>query len=172
MGGREADCNARNGLGKTALQFPIDIVASRHREQGNDLTGIIDVINQAELRRGDLDLVAIRQLVQGVLRRRSALSGARLAEGLMKNARGHLALHRSLAAQGLGPAVAAVRRSATSSMRPSSVHNPFAWCSRPKSWLAGADCRTRTNRASWPVAPYALPTGLLGARAGGEFGKR
>ena len=31
------------------------------------------------------------------------------AEGLMKNARGHLALHRSLATQGLRPAVAAVR---------------------------------------------------------------
>lgn len=31
------------------------------------------------------------------------------AEGLMKNARGHLALHQSLAAQGLGPAVASVR---------------------------------------------------------------
>jgi hypothetical protein len=34
---------------------------------------------------------------------------SRKAEGLMKNARGHLALRRSLAAQGLGPAVAAVR---------------------------------------------------------------
>ena len=34
---------------------------------------------------------------------------SRRAEGLMKNARGHLALHRSLAAQGLGPAVTAVR---------------------------------------------------------------
>lgn len=34
---------------------------------------------------------------------------ARQAEGLMKNARGHLALHQSLAARGLGPAVAAVR---------------------------------------------------------------
>lgn len=34
---------------------------------------------------------------------------SRKAEGLMKNARGHLALHRSLAAQGLGPAVAAAR---------------------------------------------------------------
>lgn len=33
----------------------------------------------------------------------------RQAEGLMKNARGHLDLHRSLAARGLGPAVAAVR---------------------------------------------------------------
>ena len=33
----------------------------------------------------------------------------RQAEGLMKNARGHLALHRSLAAQDAGPAVAAVR---------------------------------------------------------------
>ena len=33
----------------------------------------------------------------------------RRAEGLMRNARGHLTLHRSLAAQGLGPAVAAVR---------------------------------------------------------------
>ncbi|WP_107768564.1 IS1380 family transposase, partial [Nocardioides terrigena] len=33
----------------------------------------------------------------------------RQAEGLMKNARGHLALRRSLADQGLGPAVAAVR---------------------------------------------------------------
>lgn len=33
----------------------------------------------------------------------------RHAEGLMKNARGHLNLHRSLAAQGLGPSVAAVR---------------------------------------------------------------
>jgi len=33
----------------------------------------------------------------------------RQAEGLMKNAHGHLALHQSLAAQGLGPAVAAVR---------------------------------------------------------------
>lgn len=33
----------------------------------------------------------------------------RRAEGLMRNARGHLALRRSLAAQGLGPAVAAVR---------------------------------------------------------------
>jgi hypothetical protein len=35
---------------------------------------------------------------------------SRQAEGLMKNARGHLALHRSLAAQGLAPAVAAVRQ--------------------------------------------------------------
>ncbi len=34
---------------------------------------------------------------------------SRKAEGLMRNARGHLALHRSLASQGLGPAVAAVR---------------------------------------------------------------
>ena len=34
---------------------------------------------------------------------------SRKAEGLMRNARGHLALHRSLAAQGLGPAVVAVR---------------------------------------------------------------
>lgn len=34
---------------------------------------------------------------------------ARKAEGLMKNARGHLALHQSLAAKGLGPVVAAVR---------------------------------------------------------------
>lgn len=34
---------------------------------------------------------------------------SRRAEGLMRNARGHLALHRSLAPQGLGPAVAAVR---------------------------------------------------------------
>lgn len=34
---------------------------------------------------------------------------ARQAEGLMKNARGHLALHQSLAVRGLGPAVAAVR---------------------------------------------------------------
>jgi len=34
---------------------------------------------------------------------------SRRAEGLMRNARGHLNLHRSLAAQGLGPAVAAVR---------------------------------------------------------------
>ena len=34
---------------------------------------------------------------------------SRKAEGLMKNARGHLALRRSLAAQGLGPAVATVR---------------------------------------------------------------
>ena len=34
---------------------------------------------------------------------------ARQAEGLMRNARGHLALRRLLAAQGLGPAVAAVR---------------------------------------------------------------
>ena len=34
---------------------------------------------------------------------------ARQAEGLMKNARGHLALHQSLAARGLRPAVAAVR---------------------------------------------------------------
>jgi Transposase DDE domain group 1 len=34
---------------------------------------------------------------------------SRKAEGLMRNARGHLALHRSLAAQGLGPAVAAAR---------------------------------------------------------------
>lgn len=34
---------------------------------------------------------------------------SRRAEGLMRNARGHLALHRSLAAQGLGPAIAAVR---------------------------------------------------------------
>lgn len=33
----------------------------------------------------------------------------RQAEGLMKNARGHLELHRSLATQGLGPTVAAVR---------------------------------------------------------------
>jgi len=33
----------------------------------------------------------------------------RQAEGLMKNARGHLELHRSLATRGLGPAVAAVR---------------------------------------------------------------
>ena len=33
----------------------------------------------------------------------------RRAKGLMRNARGHLALRRSLAAQGLGPAVAAVR---------------------------------------------------------------
>lgn len=33
----------------------------------------------------------------------------RKAEGLMKNARGHLALRQSLATQGLGPAVAAVR---------------------------------------------------------------
>jgi hypothetical protein len=33
----------------------------------------------------------------------------RRAEGLMRNARGHLALHKSLATQGLGPAVAAVR---------------------------------------------------------------
>ena len=30
---------------------------------------------------------------------------SRKAEGLMRNARGHLNLHRSLAAQGLGPAV-------------------------------------------------------------------
>lgn len=35
---------------------------------------------------------------------------ARKAEGLMKNARDHFALHQSLAAQGLGPAVAAVRQ--------------------------------------------------------------
>jgi len=35
---------------------------------------------------------------------------SRQAEGLMKNARGHLALHQSLAAQGLAPAVAAVRQ--------------------------------------------------------------
>ena len=35
---------------------------------------------------------------------------SRQAEGLMKNARGHLALHRSLAAQGLAPTVAAVRQ--------------------------------------------------------------
>jgi hypothetical protein len=35
---------------------------------------------------------------------------SRKAEGLMKNARGHLALRRSLSAQGLGPAVAAVRQ--------------------------------------------------------------
>ena len=34
---------------------------------------------------------------------------SRKAEGLMRNARGHLALHQSLAAQGLGPAVSAVR---------------------------------------------------------------
>ena len=34
---------------------------------------------------------------------------SRKAEGLMRNARGHLNLHRSLAKQGLGPAVAAVR---------------------------------------------------------------
>jgi hypothetical protein len=34
---------------------------------------------------------------------------SRKAEGLMRNARGHLNLHRSLAAQGLGSAVAAVR---------------------------------------------------------------
>ena len=34
---------------------------------------------------------------------------SRRAEGLMRNARGHLALHRSLAVQGFGPAVAAVR---------------------------------------------------------------
>ncbi len=34
---------------------------------------------------------------------------ARQAEGLMKNARGHLALHQSLATRGLGPVVAAVR---------------------------------------------------------------
>ncbi len=34
---------------------------------------------------------------------------SRKAEGLMKNARGHLAMRRSLAAQGLGSAVAAVR---------------------------------------------------------------
>lgn len=34
---------------------------------------------------------------------------SRKAEGLMKNARGHLDLHRSLAAQGLGPAVTAAR---------------------------------------------------------------
>lgn len=34
----------------------------------------------------------------------------RQTEGLMKNARGHLALHQSLAAQGLEPAVAAVRQ--------------------------------------------------------------
>lgn len=34
---------------------------------------------------------------------------SRKAEGLMRNARGHFALHKSLAAQGLGPAVAAVR---------------------------------------------------------------
>lgn len=34
---------------------------------------------------------------------------ARQAEGLMKNARGHLALHQSLAARGWGPSVAAVR---------------------------------------------------------------
>jgi hypothetical protein len=34
---------------------------------------------------------------------------SRKAEGLMRNARGHLALHRSLAAQGSGPAVSAVR---------------------------------------------------------------
>jgi hypothetical protein len=33
----------------------------------------------------------------------------RQAEGLMKNARSHFALHQTLAAQGLGPAVAAVR---------------------------------------------------------------
>ena len=33
----------------------------------------------------------------------------RQTEGLLKNARGHLALYQSLAAQGLGPAVAAVR---------------------------------------------------------------
>lgn len=34
---------------------------------------------------------------------------SRKAEGLMKNARGHLDLHRSLAAHGLGPGVAAMR---------------------------------------------------------------
>ena len=34
---------------------------------------------------------------------------SRNAEGLMRNARGHLELHRSLAAQGLGPAVGAVQ---------------------------------------------------------------
>lgn len=37
----------------------------------------------------------------------TVLSGK--AEGLMKNARGHLALHQSMAAQGLGPAVSSVR---------------------------------------------------------------
>ena len=37
----------------------------------------------------------------------TVLSGK--AEGLMKNARGHLALHQLMAAQGLGPAVASVR---------------------------------------------------------------
>jgi hypothetical protein len=31
------------------------------------------------------------------------------AEGLMKNARGHLALHQSMAAQGMGPVVSSVR---------------------------------------------------------------
>lgn len=34
---------------------------------------------------------------------------ARQAEGLMKNAHGHLALHQALAARGLGPVVAALR---------------------------------------------------------------
>ena len=60
----------------------------------------------------------------------------RRAEGLMRNARGHLALHRSLASQGLGPSVAAVRLFGEFEYAAKSGRKNSAWCSRPKSCRA------------------------------------
>ncbi len=71
----------------------------------------------------------------------------RQAEGLMKNARGHFALHQSLTAQGLGPTVDACGFSVTLSRRPDPGRKPSAWCSRPKCWRAVAKRLSKTISA-------------------------
>ena len=62
----------------------------------------------------------------------------------MENARGHLALHQLMAAQGIGPVVSSVRLLVNSTMPPGPGHKRIVWCSRPRCWRGTTGCQPRT----------------------------
>jgi hypothetical protein len=73
---------------------------------------------------------------------------SRKAEGLMRNARGHLDLHRSLAAHGLGPDVAAMRLFGEFEYAAKSWSKPHRVVLKQRFWRAAMESLTRTTSVS------------------------
>ena len=75
---------------------------------------------------------------------------SRRAEGWMKNARGHLALHQSMHVQKYGPVVQSMRLFGEFEYAAKSWSQARrAWYSRPKCWQAATARPIRTTNVSW-----------------------
>ena len=81
----------------------------------------------------------------------------RRAEGLMRNARGHLALHQSFAARGLGPAVASARQFGEFEYGARSWSNAFRVVLKAEVLAGGEGARPKDN-ARFVVTTLRQPT--------------